>query len=228
MTGQGYSSLPILSRLFILLNLTSIFQFLFLVFFCICTLPLALCRTTLSSNLQDKSCILTRFYLLSSLDGIYFPLILYPIYLAAGPWCIGEMMTSSYGIIFTWGTLFWTETGFTYLPTTTTWLFATVHLATVHLPVTILLSSLVLARFKSLEENGVKNYQIKVYQVLLLLSCIQQGFLVYYQYQSYGVSTLLGGMRAGELVLTIILWRRVLNLDISCFSRYRFSNIHVE
>ena len=227
-TGLGYSSLPVLSRLFILLNLTSVFQFLFFVLLCMCTLPLAVCRLTLSSQLQDKVCLLTRFYLLSSLDSIYLPLVLYPLYLAAGPWCVGEMMTGRYGIIFTWGTLFWTSTGFTYLPTTTTWLFATVHLATVHLPVIFLLSSLILARFNSLEENGTKSLWVKVYQILILLSCIQQGFLVYYQYYAYGVSTLLGGMRAGDLVITILLWRKVLKLDFSSFSKYRYINLHVE
>jgi hypothetical protein len=35
---------------------------------------------------------LSRLLLLSSLDGFYYPLALFPLYLALGPWCLAELI----------------------------------------------------------------------------------------------------------------------------------------
>ena len=38
-------------------------------------------------------------HILSSLDGLFYPLVLGPLYLSLGPWFIGEVLTGSIGII---------------------------------------------------------------------------------------------------------------------------------
>lgn len=44
-----------------------------------------------------------KFWILSSVDRIFWPLFLYPIYLSCGPWSIGHIIEDHIGIIFAWG-----------------------------------------------------------------------------------------------------------------------------
>lgn len=47
--------------------------------------------------------ILQQFSILTSVDRIFWPIILYLIYLAIGPWVVCEIIDGHYGIIFSWG-----------------------------------------------------------------------------------------------------------------------------
>lgn len=53
------------------------------------------CRTSMSC--------LQQFWILSSVDRIFWPVILYCIYLAVGPWVICEIVDGRYGAVFVWG-----------------------------------------------------------------------------------------------------------------------------
>lgn len=41
--------------------------------------------------------------MLSTIDRLFFPLALYPIYLTIGPWAFGYIVEDNLGIIFAWG-----------------------------------------------------------------------------------------------------------------------------
>lgn len=44
-----------------------------------------------------------RMWMLSTIDRLYFPLVLYPLYLSFGPWCFGYIIEDHLGVIFAWG-----------------------------------------------------------------------------------------------------------------------------
>lgn len=44
-----------------------------------------------------------QFWILSSVDRIFWPIILYCVYLTAGPLLISEMIDGHYGAVFMWG-----------------------------------------------------------------------------------------------------------------------------
>ena len=81
-----------------------------------------------------------RLFLLSHVDCLFWPLVLTPVYIALGPWLVGELIHDHTGIIFIWGT--WVAGSF--LPGTLTYLYAAIHLAVATLPTQLFLAVLVL------------------------------------------------------------------------------------
>lgn len=55
----------------------------------------ASCRTSMS--------MLQQLWILSSVDRLFWPIILYCVYLAVGPWVICEIVDGRYGAVFVWG-----------------------------------------------------------------------------------------------------------------------------
>lgn len=56
------------------------------------------CRTSMSC--------LQQFWILASVDRIFWPIILYCFYLAVAPWVICEIVDGRYGAVFAWGIYF--------------------------------------------------------------------------------------------------------------------------
>lgn len=44
-----------------------------------------------------------KFWMLATVDRIFFPSVIYPIYLTVGPWSIGYIIEDHLGAIFAWG-----------------------------------------------------------------------------------------------------------------------------
>lgn len=42
-------------------------------------------------------------WILATVDRIFWPLVLYPVYLTFGPWSIGHIIEDYVGVIFAWG-----------------------------------------------------------------------------------------------------------------------------
>jgi hypothetical protein len=46
---------------------------------------------------------LRKFWVMSTVDRLFWPVILYPLYLSFGPWSIGYLVEDHLGVIFAWG-----------------------------------------------------------------------------------------------------------------------------
>lgn len=46
-----------------------------------------------------------KLWILSTVDRLFWPLVLYPLYLSFGPWSIGHIIEDHIGVIFAWGIL---------------------------------------------------------------------------------------------------------------------------
>ncbi|CAN7993487.1 unnamed protein product, partial [Ixodes pacificus] len=94
----------------------SALQALFGLLLCACLLPLcwfklvqALCKGQLGRGSAGgcRGCcsgFALRMHLLVSVDVLFWPLLLFPVYVAVGPWFVGELVDGHYGVCFLWGT----------------------------------------------------------------------------------------------------------------------------
>lgn len=46
---------------------------------------------------------LRKLWSVVTIDRIFYPLVLYPLYLSVGPWSIGYIIENHFGVIFAWG-----------------------------------------------------------------------------------------------------------------------------
>jgi len=44
-----------------------------------------------------------RFWLISAIDQLFYPIVLAPIYLLIGPWAVGYFIEDTFGVLFSWG-----------------------------------------------------------------------------------------------------------------------------
>lgn len=44
-----------------------------------------------------------KIWILCTVDRMFYPLILYPIYIVFGPWSIGYLIEDYIGVVFAWG-----------------------------------------------------------------------------------------------------------------------------
>lgn len=68
--------------------------------------------------------------MLSSVDRLFYPLVLYCLYLSVGPWSICEVIDNHYGAIFVWGIY----VNGSYLPGALTYLYGFFQLSICQLP----------------------------------------------------------------------------------------------
>ena len=187
--------LPVIGRVLLLVDLVAIFQLLFMLLVLCSVLPL--CHL----HLHHVPAYAPRgLLLLARLPRVFWPLVLFPLYLSLGPWFLGEVVTDSLGAVFVWGTLL----SGSYLPTATTWLYGIYHLLGVHLP-------LILATSLSLHLRLAPTSYPLITDVLshlpLALLVLLQADLVYCFHLSYGLwAVILGPLRTGSLLLTLYLW----------------------
>lgn len=83
-----------------------------------------------------------KLWLLSIIDRIFYPLILYEIYVIFGPWSFGEIIAGHFGIIFSWG-VFVNET---FIPGSFTYAYGFIQMFSCQFPLTLVLANNVFNR----------------------------------------------------------------------------------
>lgn len=153
-------------------------------------------------------------WLLSKIDRIFYPIVLYAIYVPFGPWVIGELIDGYIGTIFAWGILI----KGTYLPEPFTYSYGSVQLMFVQIPLILVLANCLDNRLFGQNLRGYKRI-IKNLPFIFLLSI--QLLLAYFFWLEYGtISFLFGPLRTWSIVLSILLWYKTLTLSPE-YCRYR-------
>ncbi|PNF33569.1 hypothetical protein B7P43_G16995 [Cryptotermes secundus] len=109
-------SFRLLPRLALMSNISLVFQCLFGTMLTLCVLPLCilkylhrLVRARKHYRPRVSICFfqnwIRKLWILSTVDRVFYPLVLYALYLTVGPWSIGEVIEGHTGIIFAWGTI---------------------------------------------------------------------------------------------------------------------------
>ncbi|XP_076303117.1 transmembrane protein 62 [Lasioglossum baleicum] len=214
-------SFRILPRLILMSNVSNIFQSLFGTMLILLVAPLCLLRFL--HILCEKKQMhrprlrikffhlwLRKLWILSTVDRLCFPLVIYALYLTVGPWAIGEVIDNHTGIIFAWGTF----VGNSYLPGAFTYAYGFFQLFSFHLPLTLILAHRVDKRLQSINKHDYKS----VWQHLpITLLVLMQASMAYFFWLAYGtLATMLCPLRTWSIILAIMLWHQVNTMPQSC------------
>ncbi|XP_017772188.1 PREDICTED: transmembrane protein 62-like isoform X2 [Nicrophorus vespilloides] len=138
-------SFELLPRIALMGNVSIIFKGVFYVFLVLLLLPIISYRFTHKLVIQGKmrkpvmrkgllKSWIRKMWVLSSIDRLFWPIVLYPIYLSFGPWSVGYIIEDHIGIVFPWGTF----VNGSFLPGSFTYAYGTLQLLALQLQVLIL------------------------------------------------------------------------------------------
>ncbi|KAF5274250.1 hypothetical protein FQR65_LT04368 [Abscondita terminalis] len=159
--------------------------------------------------------LVRKLWILSSIDRIFWPLVIYPIYLIVGPWSIGYIVEDHIGAIFAWGIY----VNGTLLPGSFTYAYGVIQLFTFQIPLTFILANGVDHRFQKLiRKRGFTSWCSKAslhLPFMFLLSI--QILMAYFFWLAYGtLAFLIGPLRTWSVFMAIILWYLTLSLPEKC------------
>lgn len=150
--------------------------------------------------------ILRRIWLLTKIDRVFYPLVLYVLYIPFGPWIIGELIDGYIGVVFAWGIIIKGS----YLPEPFTYMYGSVQLMFVHIPLVFVLAYCLEMRLFGQNLRGFKRL-LKNLPFIFLLSI--QLLLAYFYWLEYGtLAFIFGPLRTWSVFLNILLWYKTLTL----------------
>ncbi|XP_058792329.1 transmembrane protein 62-like [Phymastichus coffea] len=220
----------VLPRLILMSDVSHIFQISFVILFLMLVLPLCCLRVYHNAYylMNNRSttpprprikCFrwwLRNHWILSTVDRLFFPLVLYAIYLFIGPWIIGEIIDNHTGVVFAWGTY----VGNSFLPGSFTYAYGFFQLLTFHCPLTLLVAHGISRRLWQLEKPHKKTTKIlsKFWEQLPFLLLVSlQSTMIFLFWLAYGtVATILCPLRTWSLFMAIFLWYQVYNMPPKC------------
>ncbi|CAK1540627.1 unnamed protein product [Leptosia nina] len=196
-------------RVLLMLDAGSVFQAVFGTLLIINVIPLVILRIQKSPPKYRRKCgrqILRRVWLLSKIDRIFYPIVLYALYLPFGPWAIGELIDGYIGTIFAWGIVI----KGTFLPEPFTYMYGSVQMMFVQIPLIFVLAHCLETRL--LNQNvSVLRRLIKNIPFIFLLTI--QLLLAYFFWLEYGtLSFLTSPLRTWSVGLSTVLWYKTLTL----------------
>ncbi|XP_014232229.1 transmembrane protein 62-like [Trichogramma pretiosum] len=219
----------ILPRILLMYDIGCIFQMFFLILFVMVILPLCIlriCHHTLQSVCgmkgRPKSRVklfnwwLRSHWILATVDRLFFPLVLYAVYLLFGPWIIGEIIDNHTGVVFAWGTY----VGKAFLPGSFTYAYGFFQLLSFHLPLTIMVAHRVNKRLQSIENPETKStkFYCKLWEhVPFIFLILLQLSMIYFFWLAYGtIAAILCPLRTWSMLLAFYLWYQVYKMPREC------------
>ncbi|KAK0095811.1 hypothetical protein PV326_007317 [Microctonus aethiopoides] len=174
------------------------------------------------TGIRVINCSIRKLWILSTIDRMFYPLILYPIYLTFGPWAIGEVIENHIGIIFAWGMFI----GKSYLPGSFTYAYGFFQLLTFHVPLIVLLAHRVDKRFQAIEKpprRTPRYLQLFWRNLPFVLLISMQMIMIYFFWLAYGtLATVLCPLRTWSVVLALILWHQAHVMPDGCLRSAAF------
>lgn len=206
-TSVGF---PITARILLMLDAGAVFQAVFGTLLMLNVLPLVILRFQKRPPLYRRRFgrhVLRRVWLLSKIDRVFYPIVLYAAYIPIGPWAVGELVDGHIGTVFAWGILI----KGTFLPEPFTYImYGSVQLMFVQIPLIFVLAYCLENRLFGNNVRGIKRV-MKNLPFITLLSI--QLLLAYFFFLEYGtLSFLLGPLRTWSVALSILLWYKTLTL----------------
>ncbi|KAK9885653.1 hypothetical protein WA026_012417 [Henosepilachna vigintioctopunctata] len=157
-----------------------------------------------------------KLCLLSTIDRIFWPLVLYPLYLCVGPWSIGYIIEEHIGVIFAWGIYIRGS----FLPGSFTYVYGFIQLVTFQVPLILILAHGVDQRYQySILKPGRKRSMLNMVcaQLPFLILIFVQLEMAYFFWLAYGtLAFVLGPLRTWSIFVALALWHQTLTFPISC------------
>ncbi|XP_077286400.1 transmembrane protein 62-like [Arctopsyche grandis] len=218
------TNFKILPKTILMLNATTIFQSMFGTMILISILPLLILRHVHHKILLGKSPKvnlkrnffykwLRKLWLVSNIDSIFYPLIIYEVYLIIGPWFVGEVLEGHIGAIFSWGIIVNGE----FIPGLFTYVYGFIQLFLCQIPLTLVLANCADERFCEHHMNKISRSSLcfkMLKQIPFILIITVQMVLAYFFWLAYGYMALfIGPLRSWSIILNIYLWHKAMTLS---------------
>ncbi|ERL88144.1 hypothetical protein D910_05532 [Dendroctonus ponderosae] len=160
-----------------------------------------------------------KLWILTTVDRIFWPMVLYPLYLIFGPWSIGYIVEDYIGVIFSWGIF----VDGAFLPGSFTYAYGFIQMITFQIPLTVILINTVSTRYSQLSLKIGKKVSLRQAICAHLPFCIVfiiQVIMAYMFWLAYGtLAFILGPLRTWSLVLAAGVYYTALHLPDKCFRR---------
>ncbi|KAB0799720.1 hypothetical protein PPYR_07600 [Photinus pyralis] len=159
-----------------------------------------------------SGCICYRkLWTVVSVDRIFWPLVVYQIYLSSGPWTVGYIIEDHIGAIFVWGI----HINGVFLTGSFTYLYGFMQLLIFQLPLILVLAFGVDHRMQSFLRFQKVSWFIKIglhLPFFIILAC--QFILAYFFGSAYGImACLLCPIHTWAIVFSSILWMQSFSLQ---------------
>lgn len=224
-TKLSYDVFP---RIALMSNLSCIFQSLFAVTLLVHLFPLMAMkyfhRAILGGYIRQPKLRgnflrnwIRKFWIMTTIDRVFWPIVLYPVYLVFGPWSIGYIVEDYIGVIFSWGIF----VDGAFLPGSFTYAYGFIQLITFQIPLTLILIHAVNVRFSQLSLKTDRKFSIAGTICTHFPFCIVftiQLIMAYLFWLAYGtLAFILGPLRTWSVVLAAVLYYLTLRLPEPCF-----------
>lgn len=167
----------------------------------------------------NQSCFkiwLRKLWVLSTIDRMFWPMVIYPIYLCIGPWSIGYVIEEHIGVIFAWGIY----VRGTFLPGSFTYAYGFIQIIMFQIPLTFILANGVDQRFQNQvlkpkkKKSKLAAMTLHTPFVLLILFQLEMAYLFWLAYGT--LAFILGPLRTWSVFLAIALWYQSLTYPSNC------------
>lgn len=151
---------------------------------------------------------LRRIWIISNINTLFYPIVLYPLYITVGPWAVAEVLEGGYGIIFIWGIFI----NGTLIPESFAYSYGFLQLFLFHGPLVSFTAYSLDKRLSEPEVIRSGNKLLRVlklsgYQIPYLALLLSQLLMAYAFYLAYGlVAVLLGPVRLWPIFLVFWVW----------------------
>ena len=207
-------------RIFLMSNVSAVFQFLFGC--AICSVVLVLCVLKYLHHLTAKNgrrnicrkgifrwrlirSVVRKIWLFTSVDVVFWPIVIYLLYLPIGPWLVGELLDGVYGVVFAWGTFVYGS----FLPGSLSYAYGFIFVLTFFIPLIIGLGLCIDCKVHSLFlVHRQPNFIFLCSKNLSLVFTLSlQAYLSYIMFLAYGWSCVaFSPIRSWAVVFGAALW----------------------
>lgn len=208
-------SFNLLSRFILMIDITQLFQALFGIALFMCVVPLCILRLLHELVLSGKMkkpriksyyCrdTIQKLWILSSLDRIFMPIIIYCVYIAIGPWSFGDVIDNFWSVVFVWGIF----VNNSYIPGTLTYLYGFFQLMFCTFPLIFVYANSIRNRYLTIHGEKRKTNIIKYFKYLPFIVIIGiEIVLAIIFWWAYGtVAFVVGPFRTWSVILHITLF----------------------
>ncbi|KAL5008024.1 hypothetical protein ScPMuIL_013605 [Solemya velum] len=144
---------------------------------------------------------LYRTWLVARTRSLYFLLTGFILYIAIGPWFVGEMLTGHTGVVFVWGIYI----GRDFLPGTLTYYYGIGHIVIFNVPVLMFLGYMM--QYWKEQRNKHWLYRLRHIYIPFSVIVLLQAYLTKKDFPAaYGPKSLLSPVRLGSVLLTFLLY----------------------
>lgn len=224
--GQNFS---LMARFLLMTNFQIIAIVMFIVVYSVCVLPMSCFRIWhwvtvkrggYAPQIQSRwlRVWVRKYWLLSSVDRLFYPLILFYSFILMGPWMVGEVIDGYTGWVFMWGIF----VKGTFFPGTLTYLYGFNQLLLCQMPLLMVYAGMLDHKFRN-EWNGRGQPQLKKnktncqafwphlpFALIIIVEVVLAGFYLV----EYGImSLLLCPLRFWSVVVHMYLFHQVYRLE---------------